>query len=460
MADPATTPRPFQIITKPIGPKCNLDCSYCYYLEKEKLYPGRHSFRMSDETLETYVRDYVAIHDRLGVPEIWFSWQGGEPTLLGLDFFRKVVEFQKQYGPAGKSIRNALQTNGTLLTEEWAAFFKENGFLIGISIDGPREIHDRYRVDKKQRPSFDTVMRGLGLLRDGGADFNTLTVVQRHNSRHPRTVYRFLKDQGAEFMQFIPIVERSVDGQSLAGAPQMDDEGIEAKVTPWSVLPNVYGDFLCSIFDDWIRQDVGKVFVQFFDVQLGLWAGAPAGLCWFAETCGQGLAMEHNGDLYACDHYVYPEYRLGNINDTPMDQLAFSPEQVKFGQDKKDTLPRYCRECEYRFACNGGCPKHRFLTTPHGEDGLNYFCASYKKFFAHAGPRLRTMANLVHQGRPASDIMEMLRREKEARSAPRKVGRNDPCPCGSGRKFKACCGATKGRAEAGEAASAPHPPSS
>ena len=427
-------------MTKPNGPRCNLDCTYCYYLEKERLYPGTKKFRMPDDVLETYVRDYIAAQARQGVAEIWFAWQGGEPTMLGVDFFRRIVALQEQYGPVGRTIRNALQTNGTLLDEEWAEFLKANDFLVGLSIDGPRELHDRYRIDRAERPTFDKVMAAVDLLRAYAVEFNALTVVHRQNARKPREVYRFLKGIGVEYMQFIPIVERSADGATLAGAPQQDEEGIAAKVTPWSVLPKDYGTFLTRLFDEWIKEDVGRVFVQFFDVQLGLWAGGPAGLCWFAETCGQGLAMEHNGDLFACDHYVYPEYRLGNIMETPIEALAMSPFQQKFGNDKRDTLPRYCRECEYRFACNGGCPKHRFLTTPEGEPGLNYFCESYKRYFVHAAPYLRTMADLLHRGRPPAEIMDLARRHRQGAAAkPMSVGRNDPCPCGSGRKFKTCC---------------------
>lgn len=425
-------------MAKPNGPRCNLDCTYCYYLEKERLYPDAKKFRMPDAVLETYIRDYIASQAGTGAPEIWFNWQGGEPTILGVEFFRRVVALERQYAPAGMPIRNALQTNGTLIDEEWAAFFKENDFLVGISIDGPREVHDRYRVDRAGRPSFDKVVAAIELLRAREVEFNTLTVVQRRNSREPKAVYRFLKEIGSTFLQFIPIVERTPDGLSLAGAPQIDEDGVEYRVTPWSVLPNAYGRFLTGVFDEWIKEDVGRVFVQFFDVQLGLWMGGPSGLCWFAETCGQGLAIEHNGDLYACDHYVYPEYRLGNVAETPILELATSSEQVRFGNDKRDTLPRQCRECTYRFACNGGCPKHRFLKTKAGEAGLNYFCESYLRFFGHAGPDLRMMANLVSAGRPAADIMAIRRRTESPRTSP--PGRNDACPCGSGKKFKQCCG--------------------
>jgi uncharacterized protein len=433
---PMLNPRPFQVMTKPNGPRCNLDCTYCYYLEKERLYPDENKFRMPDDVLETYVRDYIAAQVATAAPDIWFSWQGGEPTLLGIDFFRRAIALQQTYAPPGRTVRNALQTNGTLLDEEWACFLKANDVLVGLSIDGPRDLHDRYRIDRAERPSFDKVMAAVDLLRTHQVEFNALTVVHRHNARQPREVYRFLKEIGIDFMQFIPIVERSHDGATLAGAPQQEPE---ARVTPWSVLPRDYGAFLCRIFDEWVKADVGRVFVQFFDVQLGLWAGGPSSLCWFAETCGQGLALEHNGDLYACDHYVYPDYRLGNIMQTPMATLAATPMQDKFGTDKRDTLPRQCRACEYRFACNGGCPKHRVLTTADGEPGLNYFCESYLRFFAHAGPHLRAMAALLHRGRPAAEIMDIANQPRQANVRTPEIGRNDPCPCGSGKKLKHCC---------------------
>ncbi|MEF2071237.1 anaerobic sulfatase maturase [Consotaella aegiceratis] len=440
---PENSAVPFQVMAKPIGPRCNLDCTYCYYLEKERLYPGTKKFGMPDEVLETYIRDYIAAQATQPMPEIWFNWQGGEPTMLGVDYFRRIVELEARYAPPGKTIRNALQTNGTLIDDEWAEFLKAHEFLIGISIDGPADLHDRYRVDRAKRASHAKVMAGLETLKRHGVDFNTLTVIHRNNATEPRRIYRFLKEIGSTFMQFIPIVERTADGATLAAAPQIDEDGVEYKVTPWSVLPRTYGDFLCGVFDEWIERDVGRVFVQFFDVQLGLWLGQPAGLCWFAETCGQGLAIEHNGDLYACDHYVYPEYRLGNVMDTPVGVLAALPEQVSFGKDKRDSLPRQCRECEIRFTCNGGCPKHRFLVTAEGESGLNYFCRSMTRFHKHAGPAMRTMADLVRAGRPAADIMALRRQgalRGSAVATASKIGRNDPCPCGSGRKYKACCG--------------------
>jgi uncharacterized protein len=395
--------RPFHLLTKPIGPICNLDCKYCFYLEKEKLYPDERKWKMSDDVLDNYIQQYI--HSQPS-EEIHFAWQGGEPTLLGVEFFRKVVELQRRYAD-GKTISNALQTNGTLLDAEWCEFLAGNGFLIGLSIDGPAELHDAYRVDKQQKPTFDAVMRGLELLKKHKVEFNTLTVVSRVNSQKPLEVYRFLKDIGSEFLQFIPLVERrSVNPLHVFSEPPSPGQPA-SPVTDWSVEAGQYGVFLCAIFDDWIRRDVGRVFVQLFDVALGNWMGLGSSLCVFAEKCGAALAIEHNGDLYSCDHYVYPKYHLGNIMNQSLGEMVRSPAQTKFGNDKLDTLPKYCRECEVRFACNGECPKHRFIRTPDGEDGLNYLCPAYKAFFNHVDPYMRVMAELLHSRQPAARIMEM-----------------------------------------------------
>lgn len=430
-------------MTKPIGPICNLDCKYCFYLEKEKLFPSNENFRMSDEVLEAYIRQYI---EGQNVPEISFAWQGGEPTLMGVKFFRKVVELQQRHAN-GKRITNALQTNGTLVDDEWGEFLAANGFLVGLSVDGPAHLHDAYRVDKRQQPTFDAVMRGLGVLKKHGAEFNTLTVVNRKNSRHPLEVYRFLKEIGSGFIQFIPLVERKADathnphGLDLAEPPVPGtEEDANEPVTSWSVRAEDYGEFLVRIFDEWVRRDVGRFFVQIFDVALGNWVGAGGGLCVFSERCGSAMALEHNGDLYSCDHYVYPQFRLGNILNQSIGEMAGSEFQRKFGNDKADTLPRYCRECDVRFACHGECPKHRFIETPDGEPGLNYLCAAYKRFFRHVDPHMRTMGDLLKAGRAPAEIMAMLN-ARDGRGTPSgKPRRNDPCPCGSGRKFKQCCG--------------------
>ncbi len=438
-------------MTKPIGPICNLDCKYCFYLEKEAMYPSGEKWKMPDDVLEQYIRQYIEHQD---VPEINFAWQGGEPTLLGVDFFRKVVQLQRKYAN-GKVIHNALQTNGTLLDDQWAEFLAKEKFLIGLSIDGPRELHDKYRVTKRQKGSFDEVIRGLELLKKHGAEFNTLTVVNRANAYHPLKVYSFLKQIGSQFIQFIPLVERvpetrlKVLGFDFAEPPDPDvPNRPDLPVSEYSVEPERYGKFLCEIFDYWVRRDVGRVFVQLFDVALGKWYNGTSSLCVFAERCGAAMAMEHNGDLYACDHYVYEKYRLGNIMNQSLGELAASPQQQKFGNDKADTLPDYCRRCEVRFACNGECPKHRFMKTPDGQDGLNYLCPAYKRFFNHIDPYMKTMAELLHRGQAPAMIMQILaQREQAARAAANPIsrpssapGRNDPCPCGSGKKFKKCCG--------------------
>ncbi|MGE5610200.1 MAG: anaerobic sulfatase maturase [Bacillota bacterium] len=432
----------FHVMSKPIGPICNLDCKYCFYLEKQRLYPDQSNFRMRDDVLERYVRQYIEAQD---VPEVNFAWQGGEPTLMGLEFFKRVVELQRQYAN-GKRITNALQTNGTLLDDAWCEFLREQQFLIGLSIDGPRELHDRYRLDKKGQPTFDRVMHGMGLLKKHGVDFNTLCVVNRANSQKPLDVYRFLKTEGSGFIQFIPLVERLGGEEGLAEPPLLKvlnppPTSSSGSVAPWSVEPLAFGEFLCEIFDEWVRQDVGRVFVQLFDVQLGIWMGMPSTLCVFGETCGSAVALEHNGDLYACDHYVYPRYKLGSIMDANLRELVDSPQQQAFGQEKRDTLPRFCRECDVRFACNGECPKHRFMRSPNGEAGVNYLCAGYKRFFHHIDPYMKTMAQLLRQHRPAAEIMPMLR-QQDHRNRPTgagEAGRNSPCPCGSGRKYKKCC---------------------
>lgn len=414
---------------KPRGAICNLDCAYCYFLTKEWLYP-QSNFRMSDAVLKEYTHQYIEAQTKM--PDVTFAWQGGEPTLMGPDFFWRVVELQKEYAKPGMRIANALQTNATTLDDEWCELFRANDFLIGVSLDGPRELHNAYRVDKGGVPTFDRVLRGIELLKKHRVEFNVLTTVHAANVDHPLDVYRFLREEvGARFIQFIPIVERANETGFQEGNC----------VTARSVTGKQYGDFLIAIFNEWVRRDVGRVFVQLFDVALGVWLGQRASLCIFAETCGDALAMEHNGDLFSCDHFVEPRYKLGNLVDIPLVEMVASPRQCQFGADKSDTLPGYCRECSVRFMCNGGCPKDRVLTTTDGEPGLNFLCEGFKTFFTHIDQPMKMMAELIRQGRPPADIMLLLaRKETELERKFATAGRNDLCPCGSGKKFKQCHG--------------------
>lgn len=409
--------QPFHVMAKAIGPICNLDCKYCFYLEKEQLYPNNEKWKMSDERLEAFIRDYIAAQPG---PEVSFAFQGGEPTLLGVDYFRKVVAYQKKHAQ-GKRISTAFQTNGTLLNDEWGAFLAENNFLVGLSIDGPEAIHNANRVDKKGRDSYKEVIRGLNILRKYKVEFNTLTCVNSITVQHPVKIYKFLKSIGSKYLQFIPIVEREVDtaaaklGLDFAAPPDLEqppENRENPQMSPFAVPAEAYGEFLCKIFDEWIKRDVGKVFVQLFDVALNKWLKIPGGLCYFAETCGRALAMEHDGDLYTCDHYVYPKYKLGNLMNTSLGELADSPMAQAFGQDKRERLPKYCRDCSVRFACNGECPKHRFTWTPDGEWGLNYLCPAYKKFFTHIDPAMQLMADLYRQQRAPAEAMELLAQQR------------------------------------------------
>jgi uncharacterized protein len=401
------------------------------------LYPGSR-FRMADGLLDTYLRQLIEAHH--ASPEVTIAWQGGEPTLMGLDFFRRSVELTERYLPDGKSVLYTIQTNGTLVDEEWAAFFREHGFLVGISIDGPRELHDAYRVNKGGKGSFDQVMRGLEHLREAGVEWNALTTVHAANGGHGRRVYRFLRDEcGARFIQFIPIIERtgesdgSVTWTSWRDRPLYVQDG--AHVTERSVSAEQYGRFLIDVFEEWVRRDVGQVYVQMLDVALANWVEEPPSLCIHSETCGLALALEHTGDLYSCDHFVEPKFKLGNIMEEHMLELVASPQQRQFGLDKRATLPQYCLECDVRFACHGGCPKDRFIRTPSGEPGLNYLCAGYKAFFHHVDRPMKIMGSLLARGRAPSEIVQLYAAEDAQR------GRNDSCTCGSGRKWKRCHGA-------------------
>ena len=404
-------PQGLHVVAKPIGPACNLDCAYCFYLEKQSLYGLGEDFRMADEVLGTFIRSYIETQP---TPVVEFVWQGGEPTLLGLDFFRRVVELQQPFAPV-KTIKNALQTNGTLLNEDWCRFLKQHNFMVGISLDGPREIHDRYRRDRQGRGSFDAVMRGLKLLQTYGVEYNVMASVARETARQPLEVYRFFKEQGVEFIQFVPVIERQSGafeqelGLQLAGPATLDREEANTAVTPWTVLPEEYGDFLIAIYEDWVRKDVGQTFVMNFEWALNAWLGEPSPVCIHARQCGRSLVIEHNGDLFACDHYVYPQFKLGNILGDDLSAMVEKSLQNSFGEHKESALPRWCRECEVLAACQGGCPKHRFAQSHYGEPGLHYVCAGYKKFFRHIRKYLRAMTTLLENGYPAAHVMEAVK---------------------------------------------------
>ena len=400
-------PVAFQVMAKPISSTCNLNCTYCYYLEKEKLYANTGSYRMNDAVLELFIKQYIEAQE---IPVVTFVWQGGEPTLKGIEFYRTAVELQKKYAN-GRKIENSLQTNGTLLNDEWCAFLKENSFLVGISIDGPREIHDLHRPTKAGTSSFDKVIKGIELLKKHKIEFNTLTVVNSNSSQYPLEIYRFLKDLGSMYIQFLPVVERRAEKREANILSLISpDYKEEAHVTEWSVKPAAYGKFLITIFDEWVCNDVGRYFVQLFDVTLANWVGEDPGLCVFKETCGDALVIEHNGDVYSCDHFVYPEYVLGNIKDTSLKSLAKSTSQHAFGRSKLTSLPNYCIQCEYRFACHGECPKHRFAITPDGEPGLNYLCQAYKMFFLYVHPYMQFMGDELAKQKPPSNVMQWARR--------------------------------------------------
>ncbi|OPX94190.1 MAG: Anaerobic sulfatase-maturating enzyme [Syntrophorhabdus sp. PtaB.Bin006] len=399
------------VVAKPIGPMCNLSCEYCFYLEKQTLFAPNEKYPMPEDVLRAYIANYIT--SQAG-PVVEFVWQGGEPTLLGIDFFKRVMELQKHFAGA-KTITNALQTNGTLLTDEWCTFLKKHNFMVGISLDGPREIHDRYRRDKKGGGTFDSVMRGLKLLQKHGVEYNVLACVARETARKPLDVYRFFKSQGVEFIQFSPVVERisgslsAQTGLRLAGPASLKEAENCTEVTPWSVIPEDYGDFLIAVYEDWVRQDVGSVFVMNFEWALNAWIGNPSPVCVHATQCGRSVVIEHNGDVYACDHCVYSQYRLGNIKTGKLSKLVERSLQSGFGVAKEIALPRWCRECDVLKACQGGCPKHRFMTTYYNEPGLHYLCEGYKKFFLHIRKYLRVMATLLENGLPASRVMDAIK---------------------------------------------------
>ena len=425
-------PPRIHVLAKPSGATCNLACSYCFFLDKELLYPDSN-FRMSEETLEAYIRQLIETHRS---NQVTVAWQGGEPTLMGVDFYRKAIAYQEKYRRPGMTFENTMQTNGTLLDDEWCEFFKENDFLIGISIDGPRHLHDAHRVDKGGIGTFDKVMRGLRLLQKHEVEYNILVTVNRLTADHPKEIYRFLRDEAmTEWIQFIPVIERmNPDGFNLT---QMGDQ-----VSHRSVRPEQFGRFLIQVFDEWVQNDVGKIYVQTFEAALRSWLQMDtSGMCVFDKTCGYGLALEHNGDLYSCDHFVEPDYLLGNIIEEHMLEMVGSDEQTKFGQDKYDSLPKYCLECPVLFACHGECPKNRFIETPEGEEGLNYLCAGYKAFFKRVDEPMKIMAALLRSNRPAADVMGILKEQKEVMDkAFHNAHPEKPCPCGSQLPLKECHG--------------------
>ncbi len=411
--------REFQVFAKPAGSICNLACHYCYYLEKERLFPETESYRMPDDLLEAYIVQHIAASPG---SVISFCWHGGEPTILGLDYFRKIVALQRKYQPPHRRITNAMQTNGTLLDEAWCRFLAVEGFGVGLSLDGPQDLHDLYRVTKGQHPTHKRSMRGYKLLRQHRIPCDILCVVHAQNVQSPTSVYRFFKEIKAQYVQFLPLVE-----------PQPGGEG---GVSLRSVPALAWGNFLCAIFDEWVRQDIGRIKVQIFEEAARTALGREQALCIFRETCGDVPVIEHNGDVFSCDHFVNPDHRLGNIRETPLAELLECPAQRAFGQAKVDTLPRYCQACDVRQMCHGGCPKDRLLRMPDDEKGLNYLCAGYKRFFTHCQPFVAQVSALAH--RQPLERQLMVAHAKTAQASPR-TGRNDPCPCGSGRKYKQCC---------------------
>ncbi len=403
--------REFQIFVKPAGAVSNLDCHYCYYLGKRSLYPDSPAPRMSEALLEAYIVQHFAAAPG---PSVDFSWHGGEPTTLGLDYFRRVVELQRKHKPAGWTVRNGMQTNGVLLDDEWCRFLAAERFHVGISLDGPAELHDAFRVTRGGQPTYRQAMRGYERLRKHGVGIDVLCVVHSLNVRRPLDVYRHFRDIGGTYLGLLPVVER---------------EPATGRVTPHTPSPEDYGAFLCKMFDEWMSRDTDRIAVQTFEEAARPALGMEHSQCVFLETCGQIPVLEHNGDFFPCDHYVDREHCLGNICETPLAELVDSPAQRAFGDAKRDTLPRYCRECEVLAQCNGGCPKYRFQTTPDGEPGLNYLCAGLKRFFLHSREPIRRLA------------ARRLGPQPGFHSTQPKAGRNDPCPCGSGRKYKKCCGA-------------------
>ena len=395
--------KPLYVMLKPAGAHCNLACKYCYYLEKNKLYPTAQRHLMSDEMLEQFTREYIEAQT---MNQVLFTWHGGEPLLRSIDFYRKALSLQQKYA-RGRRIDNVIQTNGTLLTDEWCEFFAQNHWLVGISIDGPQPDHDHYRLTAAGKPSWKKVMQGIKLLKKHGVEWNAMTVVNAYNANHPLEFYRFFKENGCQFLQFTPIVERLTrheDGRTLASLADKD----EISLSEASVAPEQWGYFLCAIFDEWVRKDVGKIFVEIFDCTLANWMGISPGICAYSKECGHAGVMEHNGDVYSCDHFVFPEYKLGNIRDHSLIDMLYGEQQQEFSRLKHSSLPRQCKECDMEFACHGECPKNRFMKDNYGDSGLNYLCPGYYHYYQHVAPYMDYMKQELMSQRPPSNIMNVV----------------------------------------------------
>lgn len=407
MTDNIATPfaKPLYVMLKPAGAHCNLACKYCYYLEKNNLYDKSHRHIMSDEMLEQFTREYIEAQT---MPQVLFTWHGGEPLMRSIDFYKKALALQKKYA-RGRRIDNVIQTNGTMLTDEWCEFFAQNNWLVGISIDGPQEYHDHYRLTTTGNPSWQKVMHGIELLKKHHVEWNAMAVVNAYNADHPLEFYHFFKDNGCQYLQFTPIVERLTkhqDGRTLASLA--DDK--EIPLADFSVTPEQWGNFLCAIFDEWVRNDVGKMFVEIFDCTLANWMGVLPGICAYSKNCGHAGVMEHNGDVYSCDHFVFPEYKLGNIRDHTLIEMLYGDKQHAFSRLKHTSLPRQCKECDMEFACHGECPKNRFEKDKYGEPGLNYLCKGYYQYYSHVAPYMDFMKRELQAQRPPANIMEALKR--------------------------------------------------
>ena len=395
--------KPLYVMLKPAGAHCNLACKYCYYLEKNKLYPTAQRHLMSDEMLELFTREYIEAQT---MNQVLFTWHGGEPLLRSIDFYRKALSLQQKYA-GGRCIDNVIQTNGTLLTDEWCEFFAQNHWLVGISIDGPQPDHDHYRLTAAGKPSWQKVMQGIKLLKKHGVEWNAMAVVNAYNVNHPLEFYRFFKENGCQFLQFTPIVERLTrheDGRTLASLADKD----EISLSEASVAPEQWGYFLCAIFDEWVRKDVGKIFVEIFDCTLANWMGISPGICAYSKECGHAGVMEHNGDVYSCDHFVFPEYKLGNIRDHSLIDMLYGEQQQEFSRLKHSSLPRQCKECDMEFACHGECPKNRFMKDKYGDSGLNYLCPGYYHYYQHVAPYMDYMKQELMSQRPPSNIMKVV----------------------------------------------------